>query len=260
MPLIDRQGRVFGRLSIVDAAVVLLLVLSVPVAYGAYRLLHDPAPSLTAIDPTTVPMQKGTRIKLRGHHFKTLLRVVIGSVYADPFLVEGSTQAEVPLPALTPGSYDVALYDQGELLTRLPRALTVEAPAVPSVIVQVVGAFTMLDDATARQIKPDAAFGEGADPIATVLAVKPAEPAARRVRFGDALVATTVRGKVQVPAIVRLRCTVVGDECTVGDTVVAANVPIALPTANGALAFLVDELRSEDAPLVFPARHTTGAR
>lgn len=253
MPLADSQGRLFGRLNVIDAAVLALVLLSLPVAYGAYALLHDPKPALASVEPPIASGQKGVRVRLHGRNLRPLLRVVVGTVYADPFLVQRADLAEIGLPELAPGTYDVALYDQGELLTRLPRALMIDASVGPTMVVQLVGAFTQLDVDSAAAIEMDAKFPDGApDPVATVLAVKPAEPAVRRIRFGDAMVSTLVPGKLQVPAIIRLRCASVGDECLVGDTVVAPDIPITLPTAHGAVVFRVVELRSETAPLVFP--------
>ena len=56
MPVIDERGRVFGRLNLVDAAIVVLVLVLVPAAYGAYVLFKEPAPKLTpAWKPTPLP-------------------------------------------------------------------------------------------------------------------------------------------------------------------------------------------------------------
>src|SRR6185295_13855340 len=55
MPMIDDRGRVLGRVNLIDAAFVLLLVAAVPVAYGAYLLFRDPTPRLTNVLPNQFP-------------------------------------------------------------------------------------------------------------------------------------------------------------------------------------------------------------
>ena len=101
------------------------------------------------------------------------------------------------------------------------------------------------------------------EPFADVLAVLPPEMSTQRVRLTDAsVVATPVPDRLQVPAIIRLRCVVTGDQCRVGDASVVkdALLPMALPLSAAEkftrpvtyLIFRIDELRPFTAPPTFP--------
>lgn len=260
MPFVDDRGRLFGRFNVLDAIVLALLVLFVPVAYGAYNLFHDPLPMLTSIDPAAGTQGEITRIRIHGQHLRPLLRVTIGSQFGNDVLVANPTLAEVVLPEMQPGTYDVVLYDQGQELSRLPRAFTLARPPQSTVPLQVVGTFTALDASAVASLAAGRRFPEdSSEPVAEILTAGPAQPALRRVRVGASVVTTAVPGKLQVSATLRLRCVLVGDECLVGDTLLAPGVPISLPTSAGLVPFWVDDVRA-DAPATPPAGDPKGRR
>lgn len=142
MPFIDDRGRLFGRLNIVDAAVLLVVALLIPMAYGAY-LIFQPLPArIVALEPARI--QEGTaEVKLRGEHLRPYLRVVIGT-QAATFLFADSSGGVLQLPALMPGVYDVVLLDEEAELARARGALVVDAkgsaapPPPRSIMVDVV--------------------------------------------------------------------------------------------------------------------------
>ena len=51
MALVDEQGRLFGRVNLLDAILAVCILGLVPLAYGAYVLFRTPEPRLTAVDP-----------------------------------------------------------------------------------------------------------------------------------------------------------------------------------------------------------------
>ena len=44
MALIDEQGRLFGKVNLIDALVALVALLLIPLAYGAFLLFRAPVP------------------------------------------------------------------------------------------------------------------------------------------------------------------------------------------------------------------------
>ena len=46
MTVLDDRGRLGGRLNIVDAVIAILLLVLIPVAYGAFLLFRSPAPAI----------------------------------------------------------------------------------------------------------------------------------------------------------------------------------------------------------------------
>ena len=130
MPWIDERGRLFGRVNLVDALVTGLVVVLFPLAFSGYLLFRAPPPSLVSIEPTTVWAAPDQRIHVRGTNFRPYLRITFDTKKAKSFLLADFSSAEVGVPELAPGRYDVALYDEAKELARLPGALTVVAQAV----------------------------------------------------------------------------------------------------------------------------------
>ncbi|MBI4381921.1 MAG: DUF4330 family protein, partial [candidate division NC10 bacterium] len=227
MSLIDDRGRLFGKVNLIDAAVGLLFLLLIPLGYGAFVLFRPPAPQITAVEPSTLSEGKDLRVQLRGKNLRPFLRAFIGTQVAKGYLAESPNLAEVRLPDLGAGTYDLVLYDETQEVARRPGALTIVPPplppAPPSGVVQVRGTFTGLDKEGARALVVGARFAAGGQPpVAEVLALQPPEPAVERVKVGSStVIATPVAGKVQVPAILRLHCTLVPDGCKSGDALVA---------------------------------------
>ena len=80
MALIDDQARVAGRWNVIDAAVVLLIVVMIPVGYGAYVLFRKPDPVVIAIEPRTVPVTAPSLITVTGHNLRAFLRARVGGL------------------------------------------------------------------------------------------------------------------------------------------------------------------------------------
>lgn len=141
MRLIDERGRLFGRLNLVDAAVLVFILILLPTLYGAYVLFRVPVPVITAVQPATVVESDALRVRLLGENLMPYLTAYIGrsgepvSVFLDDrqsslarFLIETPSAAELDLPRLSPGSYDVYLYSEAEQLAHFPNAFTVTLP------------------------------------------------------------------------------------------------------------------------------------
>jgi hypothetical protein len=230
MRVIDERGRLFGKLNLIDAAVAILVLLLIPLAYGAFVLFRTPAPKITSLVPAQVVEQQAASVEVIGEDLRPFLLAKLGTVAAD-FFVESPTRAEIKVPASLPaGTYDLTLTDQGRVLTVKPGVLVVAPPTV-RLDVQAVGAFVELEKDEAGLIGPKSIFqAAGAPvPIAEVVALKAPEPGTSRVKIGANVFATGALAEMWVPAIVKLRCAVMNGECRVAGTVAAPNATIALP-------------------------------
>jgi hypothetical protein len=231
MPLIDDQGRLFGKLNIVDAAIGIVVGLLIPLVYGAYLLFRPPLPRLVAIEPSQVE-QGTTRVDVRGEHLSPTFRVTIGD-FGARFLLSGPEHGVLELPpGLQPGSYDVALLDQYQVLGRLPGALTVMGPAATGTGELVaIGTFDAPDSARAQSLwRAVEAAGQDAARAWDVLDVQPPEPGfaylppPEGMPLGD--------GTYQVRAVVRFRCDPEGAQCSVFDEPLALGAVVALPVTQ----------------------------
>jgi hypothetical protein len=268
MGLIDDRARLFGKINLIDAIVLLLLVGLVPTAYAAYRLFRVPVPTIIAVEPRQVTEKQTTTLQLTGTDFRPYLRARFGTYESGGFLVQSPTQAEIKVPSALPvGTYDLTLYDEGRKLVSMPSALTVVGSLVHSasvvqavsVAVQVVGVFVGLSPADVRLIHPGATLG----PNATIVATRQPEPGTVRLKVSGTTMITPVARQSQVPAIVRLGCNVAGGQCLIGNIVLAQDAIVSLPVAArpgelservpSSVDFLVTEVRSIDAPALFPA-------
>ena len=131
MSLVDDRGRVGGRINLIDAIVVVLVVVLVPVAYGAYLLFRTPAPKLLTVEPAKQYQGPNLRVTVNGENLRPFMRVSFGGVQGRTFLIGSTKYAQVDLPDLGPGTYDVELYDFMQEVDRLPKALTI-LPMAPT--------------------------------------------------------------------------------------------------------------------------------
>jgi len=128
MPLIDDRGYLFGRLNLIDAAMVFVLLWCIPLGYGAFRLFRVPTPEIHGIQPATVVAAADMRLTIEGQNFRPYLRATVGSSEAL-FFVQSSTHAEVHVATeLAPGTYDLVLLDIAQEVARRPDGVVVEAP------------------------------------------------------------------------------------------------------------------------------------
>ena len=131
MQVIDEEGRIFGKFNLVDVVIGVVLLGVIPIAYGAFVLFRTPDPVIQSIEPNRVTVDSVGMLRLTGMYLSPSLRVVIGDRPAESFLVESQTSAEVRLPDLSAGTYDVVLLNEQLELTRLVSGLVVEpAPAM----------------------------------------------------------------------------------------------------------------------------------
>jgi hypothetical protein len=247
MTILDERGRLFHRINVVDAAVVALIVLMLPIGYAAYLLFRPMPVRLDRVEPAVIEAGLTPRLKVSGEHFRPFMRAQIGDQQLHTFAVDSPVSASAELPALAPGTYSLRLYTEAETLTVLQNALTVRERTKPvAVTVRIIGAFVGLTAEHVAELKAGRKFPVSGDPLVEVVSVEPARPDVRRLRSGDIWVSARADA-VEVPAVLRGFCIVFDtpSRCRIGDTplVPGATVPLA-----GWGSFFVDEIRGDGPP------------
>jgi hypothetical protein len=141
MALLDQDGRLFGRVNIIDAVVLAIVVAAVPAAAIGYRSLRQSSIEVVSVEPSTITAGESARVHLAGSGFRPYLQAYLGAA-GQPFilsqvdrrsqqtkyLLSSAIGVELQVQALAPGTYDLFLYDQGRQVASRPAALTVVAP------------------------------------------------------------------------------------------------------------------------------------
>ena len=276
MPLIDDRGRLFGKVNLIDAVVALFVFLLIPLTYGAVVLFRLPTPTITSVQPAQVIERAEGVLRVTGSDLRPFLRARVGDLDAA-FLLQSPTLAEVRLPILSAGSYDLVLYDQAQELVRERGAVTVLAlgsadrKPEPEVEVQATGAFVAVSEPNAARIAvgtrlstPGAvdAAGNLLRHAAEVLAVGASQPDVVNVRADARVVATWNNpGALRIAAILRLTCRITRGRCAIEGTFVEREATISLvlpPTRNSTapvlVIFEVADVRRVDSPVSFDER------
>ena len=260
MPLIDDRGRLLGKVNLIDAVIGLLVLVLIPLGYGAYLLFRVPVPTITSIEPQEIVEKSAATLTVVGQDLRPFLRARFGPFESAGFLIQSPTLAEIKVPpTLAPGTYDLTVYDEGRELVRKAEAVTVvpetavtASASLPLIALQVTGAFIGISEADVDLVRAGTRIGG----IAEVVQVGEPEPQVHPVRVArNEVVMVPLAGQVQVPAILRLRCHLTDETCRVGDAVVELDKTISIPApGNGAqrssesapaeVRFLVKEVRT----------------
>ena len=246
MPLFDDRGHLFGRINLIDAAVAIVVLLFIPLSYGAYQLFRTPVPEILAVEPGTLVQGNDLTVTVEGKNLQPFLRATVDNQEAV-LVVEDPTQAKVTLSELTrPGVHDLVLYDVSREVARYPAAVVLAAPVrtipeSPTLEIRVLGAFTGLELESAAMPAESETFGtQGESGSGEVLAVAPAEREVMQLAGGSS-VARRDGDKVRVVALVRVRCALIGNDCSVGGTTVAPGAVLTLVRQAGSFPFDVME-------------------
>lgn len=204
MPLIDERGRLLGRINIVDAAIVLLLVLMLPVAYGAYWLFRDPPARLTGVQPAVLTAGINLQVQVVGENFRPYMRVSFGTNQGGGFQFRSDRLATVGVPDMPSGKYDVVLYDFAQEVSRLKDALTINVPTYPVIPVTLSGTFVNLSVDQASRFKKGQKLPEDGQPVATIMELDAPQPSVARISAGNLVLPVAVEGSRDLPATISL--------------------------------------------------------
>lgn len=252
MAIVDDRGRMFGRFNPVDVFVFALVVVMIPVAYAAYALFRTPPAKLRGVEPKQFTMGPNLRVRVNGTNLRPFMRVSFNTVQGRTFMIGSTETAEIDLPDLDPGTYDVVLYNYAQEIDRLPKALTIlpKAPA-PLVTLSVDGAFVGLNQTQIDAIRPGLKLTQSNRVVGTVLAVGAKRPGAMRMRTGDTVIGVDLPGSFDLPAVLDLecflesssdgsfRCTAYGPSHTAP---VAVESVLSIPIAGAGLNFQVNDV------------------
>jgi hypothetical protein len=243
MAIVDSQGRLFGRLNVLDAVLLAIVVGLIPLGYAAYLLFREQPPRLVSVNPSRTEQTQPLRLTVIGENLRPYMRVSAGTEQAQDFLFKSTTEAVVSFANLRQGEYDVILYDQAQERSRLPRALSVGPSALPPTEIIAVGSFGNLDAAGAAKISA----GLKLPGVGEVLAVGEPAPGKTKVFSGPNLVVVPMENALQLPAVVLFRCQVRSQQghpyCVVDDVTIAPTALMTLPTPLGKTSFQIDQVR-----------------
>jgi hypothetical protein len=143
MTLIDPRGRLLGIVNVLDALIVLVAVGVVAVAPVALRTAERRSPNITDVSPRNLIAGERTRVRLSGTDFPTNLKAFVpktgrpffladkdGSQVA-PVLASSPELAEIEMPDLIPGVYDLYLFQRDRQVVFHPAVFHVESPTLP---------------------------------------------------------------------------------------------------------------------------------
>jgi hypothetical protein len=242
MPIVDANGRLFGRLNLIDALVLVLVVGMIPLAYGAYGLFRTPAPQLVAVEPNTLVSGPNLRVSIRGEHLRPYMRVSFNDTQGNSFIFRNTSEALVDLNPMPPGVYDVVLYDNAQERARLPQAFTLKPTPLPASHIILVGTFGNLTNEGAAGITK----GMTIPGVGEIIDVSAPLPEATRVYAGP-VIEIPIERAVRVPVALRVGCAVRAPQgvpqCALGDAPLQPMALVVMNTPVGALPFQVDQLR-----------------
>jgi hypothetical protein len=247
MTIVDERGRLFGRINLVDAAVVIFLIALLPVGYGTYLLFRPSAPRIESVAVADLNKEEfriasgatiATKIKVRGTGFNPLLRAHIGDQRALAFVFENPNSADILVGDMPPGTYDLILYDGVQEVARVTGAVAIKhSQGTP---VRAVGRLVGLTPEQVKTLQPGYKAGDVIRGGFEVISVGPARPTHDRVRLGQGGV-DVPSGSEERPAVLVIRCDGNGVDCSVGGISLSQPAPVPVTLDNG-ISFVIDEL------------------
>lgn len=257
MAIIDDRGRVGGRVNLIDAVAAFLVLVLIPVAFGAYLLFRTPAATLTAVVPSKLYQGSNLRVEVQGENLRPFMRVRFDTLQGRSFMIGGTRGAMVDLPELDPGVYDVVLYDYMQEVSRLPKALTILPLApVPTVTVEVTGAFKGLAQGRLKLFKAGDRYMTRGELVAELLSLGAPTPSSLLLNAGPSFIHVPMTGQVDLPAALKVRCAVVAStdgtlKCLASGPVQQSDVlpgsTLSLAAPDGWATFQIEKVLAEGA-------------
>jgi len=255
--IVDDDGRLFGRVNLIDAAIGLALLVAVPLAYGAILLFRPPAPRIASVE--RVPLSNveertaggislGGKLKVHGTGLRPNMRAEIAGHRAIAFVFETPASADVIFGSdVEPGTHDLVLFDGQQQVARAAGAVTIAPPPPrPAARVRLVGALIDLDESHARALQQGSAFRAG-NAEAVFDALDPAQNETHELVQRGGSIDVPVTGLWQRPAAVVMTCEPSPAGCQLGTAFLEAVAVVRMPGAPD-LKLRVDEVLPADPP------------
>ena len=254
MSLVDERGRLFGRINLVDAAVLVFLLGLLPIGYATYLLFRPAQPRIDSV--TQVDLSKEeyriasgatvmAKLKVKGTGFNPLLRAIIDGTPALAFVYENPNSADVSVGELPPGAHDLILYDGVQEVARAKGAVHIEARL--GMIVRAVGRIVGGDT---NVVKPGYASAKDVRGAFEVAAIGSPQPSMTRVVLGDGGIDVPTGG-TELPAVLLIHCDEASSSCSIGGVSLANRPPVGVSLPGG-FGFVIDE--------IFPTAPPTAAQ
>jgi hypothetical protein len=213
MTVVDNQGRLFGRVNLVDGAFALFLLILIPLGYGTYLLFRPTAPRIESVSRAEISREEiritdgsllAAKLKVRGTGFTPLLRAEVGGHDALAFVYESPNSADVLIGLLPAGAHDLVLRDGVNEVARAANAVTIEASAARASVLG-VGWFTDLSNEQAQGLRVGFKFPES-EPAFEITAIGDIQPARYPLYVAGQRVELARSGQFEREAVVRFRC------------------------------------------------------
>ncbi|HJU41493.1 MAG TPA: DUF4330 family protein [Vicinamibacterales bacterium] len=255
MSVVDKDGRLFGRVNLVDAGILIFILLLIPIGYATFLLFRPERPSIESVTRVEIGNEErrvsgGTiltaKLKVRGTGFNPLLRARIDSIEAVGLVFENPNSVDVIVGLVPPGKHDLVLYDGVQEVARAPGAVEIQATDGPSV--RAYGWFTDLEPGFAQSLKAGYATDPTIPGAFRIVALGPVRPGRVRATLGGTAADLPLAGKSERAAEVVVRCdwpsTV---SCTI-DGQRLTQIPPMIVALPGGLRFEIDEVAPADDP------------
>ena len=253
MTFIDRDGRVFGRFNLIDAAVAAFILLLLPIGYATFLLFRPSRPAIESVTRVELTNEERrvsgsslviAKLKVKGSGFNPLLRASIGSTPALGFVFESPNSADVIVGVVPPGKHDLVLLDGIQEVARARDAVEIQATAGPSV--RAFGWLTSLTEAQATALTEGFASDATVPGAFRIVALGPARPARSRVSVGTRATDLPLPGQMERAAEIVLRCDwPSARNCTIGGESLREAPPVAV-TLPGGMRFEIEAIESTD--------------
>lgn len=248
MSIVDERGRLFGRINLIDGAVVAFLIALLPIGYGTYLLFRPAAPRIESVSVTEPNKEEfriaggaviGAKLKIRGTGLNPLLRVRVGNEDALAFVFENPNSADVVVGNLPAGTYDLVLFDGVQEVARANGAVSIKHAA--GIMVRLVGRFMNLTDEQVKAFRPGYKTGDGLRGGFEVVAIGNATPKHQHVGAGEHGIDLSIPGAVEYPAVLNVPCDDPGLDCRVGGGVLGPRLPVEV-SLHPTVMFAVDDV------------------
>jgi hypothetical protein len=258
--VIDRSGRLFGRINLVDAAAIAIVLFLIPVGYATYLLFRPARPAIESVTRVEVTGEErrvaggsmlSAKLKVRGSGFNPLLRARIGTHEALGFVFENPNSADVLVGLVPPGRHDLVLYDGVQEVARARDAVDM-MPRVPT-SVRVYGWLTLLKPGDS-DIKQGFASDPNAPGAFRISALGEPRPARSRVTIGDVVADLPVPGLFERAAELLVNCDWPSAfPCAIGGQALSQPPPITVALPGG-YTYQIDEIGPPTEPSIASVR------
>ncbi len=126
--IIDEKGKLFGKINIIDLLVILVLIALSPMIYFGYRIINQPLPVISKVEPENGLNINDITINVYGSNFHRDAQVKIGPNVLKR-INAGKNEIVVVVPkGAQSGTFDVVVLNPGNIASAQNARFTINAP------------------------------------------------------------------------------------------------------------------------------------